>query len=65
VADSLTDCLARAAAARAAANAEPLENARERHLASAKVWEDIAARVRQTAENRAKRDGVATTLEDT
>ncbi len=65
MADSLTDCLARAAAARAAASTEPLENARERHLASAKVWEDIAARVRQTTENRAKRDGVATGGEET
>lgn len=56
MADTLADCLARANAARDAANAAPLENVRERHLASAKVWEEIAARVQRTAEIRAGRE---------
>ena len=63
MADNLADCLARAASARAAAEAEPLENARARHLASAKVWEDMALKVQETADKRAAREDAAMALE--
>lgn len=59
MADNLADCLARAANARALAEAEPLENARNRHLASAKVWEDMAMKVQETADKRAAREDAA------
>lgn len=50
--DSLQDCLARAAQARAAAEAEPLPNVQQKHLASAKVWEALAVKARRLAERR-------------
>lgn len=41
--DSPANCLNHAAKARSAAEGPMLENVRNKHLASAKAWEDLAA----------------------
>lgn len=46
--------LARAAEARAEAEASNLENVRERHLRSATAWEEMANRVARTDRMRAE-----------
>ena len=56
MADTSTDDLERAARALELADAEPLENARQKHIASAKVWEDLAVKAQRLANNRAARE---------
>jgi hypothetical protein len=41
--DSPNNCLAHAATARSAAEGPMLDNVRNKHLASAKAWENLAA----------------------
>lgn len=52
MAETLEGCLERAARARAAAGDEPLANARQKHIASAEVWEEMARRMQRLAEGR-------------
>lgn len=54
--DSPENCLARAADARASAEAEPLENARQKHLAAATAWDLLATNVKRLIETRKRRD---------
>jgi len=55
VADKLESCLALAELARMAADAEPLENARRKHLQSAEVWEALARKELKAAALREQR----------
>lgn len=52
MADTIKDCLARAAEARAAADAEALPNARRKHILSAESWEALATKGRRLADGR-------------
>lgn len=49
ISDDPVECRARAAIERDLANAATLDNVRERHLRSARTWEELAARVERMA----------------
>lgn len=57
ISDDPVECLARAAIERDLANAATLDNVRERHLRSARTWEELASRIermtKSQTENRA------------
>ncbi len=53
--DSPENCFARAADARAAAEAEPLENARQKHLVAAAAWDLLATNVKRLIEARKRK----------
>jgi len=56
MAETMSDCLARAAMSRAAADAEPLENARQKHIVSAEVWKNLAQKARKLADGRSEKE---------
>ncbi|HKX79464.1 MAG TPA: hypothetical protein VJM34_13170 [Novosphingobium sp.] len=56
MADLARDYANRAEQARVAAETEPLENVRQKHLASAAAWEELAVRTVRVNERRAAKE---------
>lgn len=51
--DDPAECLARAATERDLASAAMLDNIRDRHLRSARTWEELATRIELMTKSRA------------